>query len=248
MKSMISHRAAFLLACLVGLPLAAPARGASCPATPSVHFSEAGQPANLGELKLQLLDYKCFGGYDRDVAKVLTEARVYVETRAGAVDKPAMVLDIDETSLSNWREIVANDFGYIAGGNCAALPNGPCGEHAWELSAEAPALAPTLALFNAAKAKGVAIFFITGRTGDPDLRAATEKNLRAAGYDGWTELIMRPVGSHTDSAADYKAPERAKIAARGLTIIANVGDQKSDLDGGYAERTFRVPNPYYYIP
>ena len=36
--------------------------------------------------------------------------------------------------------------------------------------------------------------------------------------------------------------------AQGFTIIANVGDQPSDLAGGYAERTFLVPNPFYRIP
>jgi hypothetical protein len=59
---------------------------------------------------------------------------------------------------------------------------------------------------------------------------------------------MRPNGTSTQSAADYKAPERAKIASQGFTIIANVGDQPSDLAGGYAERTFLEPNPFYRIP
>jgi hypothetical protein len=68
------------LALFAALP-AAPALAASCPTTPNVHFPDAAQPPNLGELKLQILDYKCFGGYDRDVTKVLAEARVYVETR-----------------------------------------------------------------------------------------------------------------------------------------------------------------------
>jgi hypothetical protein len=30
-------------------------------------------------------------------------------------------------------------------------------------------------------------------------------------------------------------------------IIANLGDQFSDLAGGYAERTFKLPNPFYSI-
>jgi hypothetical protein len=33
----------------------------------------------------------------------------------------------------------------------------------------------------------------------------------------------------------------------GFTIIANIGDQKSDLEGGYAEMTFKVPSPFYFI-
>jgi hypothetical protein len=70
------------LTLIIGLFLAAaPAFAASCPTAPYVHFFDAGQPPNIGELKLQILDYKCFGGYDRDVAKVLAEARVYIETR-----------------------------------------------------------------------------------------------------------------------------------------------------------------------
>jgi predicted secreted acid phosphatase len=235
----------FSLALLLVAP---PAFAASCPSAPYVHVPLIGQPANLGELKLHLLDYKCFGGYDRDVAQVLAEARVYIETRPGAVTNPAIVLDIDETSLSNWDEILADDFGFIPGGRCDELPKGPCGEHAWELLAKAPALNPTLELFKVALAKKIAIFFITGRNGDTATRAATEKNLKDAGYDGWTELIMRPDGSSTATVAQYKAPERAKIAAKGFTIIANIGDQASDLEGGYAERTFRVPNPFYFLP
>ena len=204
----------------------------------------ASTPSNLGELKSQLVDYQRSGAYERDVATVLDQARAYIEERAGQTARPAIVLDIDETSLSNWPEILANDFGYIGGGGCS-LPAGPCGMGAWIDSARAPAIAPTLALFKAARAKGVTVFFITGRS--EASRAATELNLRAVGYEGWAGLVMRPTGTSTPSASDYKAPERAKIMAQGYTIIANIGDQPSDLAGGSAERTFLVPNPFYRI-
>jgi acid phosphatase len=206
---------------------------------------ETHQPANLGELKQELRKYQSSGDYDRDLAAVAVAAQAYVEERAGQVSKPALVLDIDETSLSNWPEIIANDFGYIASGACR-LPKGPCGAPAWERSARAAAIAPTLQLFNAAKAKDVSVFFITGR--NETERAATARNLRRAGYGGWAGLVLRPAGSTTPSAADYKAPERAKIEAAGYTIIANMGDQPSDLAGGHAERTFLLPNPFYRIP
>ena len=39
--------------------------------------------------------------------------------------------------------------------------------------------------------------------------------------------------------------EGSKITADGYTIIANLGDQESDLAGGYAEKTFKLPNPFY---
>ena len=46
----------------------------------------------------------------------------------------------------------------------------------------------------------------------------------------------------------YKSRERARIERRGYTIVANVGDQDSDLAGGHAERAFKLPNPFYFIP
>jgi len=218
---------------------------------PYVHVQSAAEPAgqsvprNLGDLKLQINEYERSGRYQHDVAAVLNSAEVYVLRRARLVRKPAIVLDIDETSLSNWRQIEANDYGRIANGPCT-LPAGPCGQTSWVASAQAEAIMPTLALFRAAKAKGVSIFFITGR--NETAREATENNLRRVGYDGWSALIMRPAGTSTQSAADYKAPERAKIAAQGFTIIANIGDQPSDLAKGNAERAYLVPNPFYRIP
>ena len=55
----------------------------------------------------------------------------------------------------------ANDFGFIPDGRCDHLPHGPCGVKAWEQSARATAIAPTLRLFRAARARGVAVFFLS---------------------------------------------------------------------------------------
>jgi acid phosphatase len=55
-------------------------------------------------------------------------------------------------------------------------------------------------------------------------------------------------GQRFASAADFKVPQRRKIEAAGYTIIANIGDQPSDLAGGHAERTYLLPNPFYRIP
>ena len=234
-------------ASLVGLAAALLFAGVAL-AQPAVE-ARAGQPPNLDELKQQLLAYQKSGDYERGLAVVAGSAQAYVEAHAAGVTKPALVLDIDETSLSNWPRIVADDFGYIPSGACNRLPQGPCGARAWELMAKAPVIAPTLQLFNAARAKGVAVFFITGR--DEGERAATIRNLHRAGYRGWTKLVMKPLGLKVKSVADFKAPERAKIAAQGYTIIANMGDQPSDLSGGNPDdraRQFLLPNPFYRIP
>jgi hypothetical protein len=205
------------------------------------------QNPNLGQLKLQLREYRCTK-YDEELVAKLTEARVWIAQRAGQVAHPAVVLDIDETSLSNWEQIYRNDFGYVPNGACDQDTHTACGQRAWELSADAVAIEPTLALFNAAKALSVAVFFVTGRPESPVERAATEDNLRKAGYRDWNGLFLRPGSTSGQPVADYKSSTRAGIEAGGYRIIANIGDQDSDLAKGYAEKTFKLPNPFYFLP
>ena len=46
----------------------------------------------------------------------------------------------------------------------------------------------------------------------------------------------------------YKSGTRAYIESLGYDIVGNFGDQFSDLEGGYADKTFKLPNPNYYLP
>ena len=199
--------AASLLAVATAAAGAAPAE--TC--RPALPLPAATQPPNLGVLKLQLLDYKCLGDYDRDVAEVAARARAYIEERARHVNKPAIVLDIDETSLSNWPHIVVNDFGFISHGPCqfgAGGPEEPCGFHAWVTEAKAEAIKPTLELFNAAKAKNVAVFFISARCRDGTRRHDQEP---ARGrLQGLDRLILRPKGI-------YPSVMKFKTAVRGVS-------------------------------
>jgi acid phosphatase len=211
------------------------------------------EPPNLGQLDLELKSYHSSGAYDRDVTDVLEKASNYVQQRA-SINKSkseekrerfALVLDIDETSLSNWPEMIANDFGFIKGGGCPLTNNQPCGFDAWIGLHMAPAIRPTLNLFNAAKADGVEIFFISSRP--EEQREATVENLEGVGYRGWKKLILKPRNDSSPVQA-FKTAGRRKIEEDGYKIIANVGDQLSDLCGGHAEKAFKVPNPFYLIP
>jgi acid phosphatase len=225
--------------------IASVTRADECPTIPNLPSSDGSQPANLGVLKLQLLDYKCFGAYDRDVANVLAEAKTYLEYRANGFGKLALVLDIDETSLSNLPNLLANDFGFFRGGTCTLVPGEPCGFDRWIADHTADPIFAILDLFNKAKAKGVAVFFISTRR--EDQRAATVNNLKAAGYEGWADLLLKQPDDKS-SSQEFKTARRKEIENLGFTIIANIGDQHSDLRGGYAERVFKVPNPFYLIP
>src|SRR3954469_1072824 len=46
----------------------------------------------------------------------------------------------------------------------------------------------------------------------------------------------------------YKSGTRAYIESQGYNIVANFGDQFSDLLGGFGDKTFKMPNPNYYLP
>ena len=64
---------------------------AACATIPSLYDTQA-----------RIARYISSGQYDKEFSAVVARAQAYMERRAGAVSKPAIVLDIDETSLSNW--------------------------------------------------------------------------------------------------------------------------------------------------
>ncbi|MEU2230263.1 MULTISPECIES: HAD family acid phosphatase [Streptomyces] len=150
-----------------------------------------------------------------DVAAVVAEARPYIEARAenAGREKQAIVLDIDNSSLET-------DFHPF-----------------WELPT--PAIADVRALVNDAHARGVAVFFVTARPGI--IYSLTDWNLKKAGYpvDG---LYVRSLPDLFAEVSAYKTEKRAEIEAKGYTIIANIGNNTTDLVGGHAERAFKLPD------
>lgn len=199
---------------------------------------------NLFDTQQKIDSYIASGQYEADVQKVADSATRYLEMRAKSGGKLAIVLDIDETSLSNWPAYKVNGYARITNGDCD-LEKGPCGLRAWQAMGKSQPIRPTLHLAQRAKELGVAVFFISGRP--PALKEATERNLRDAGYD-YDGVIIYPSDAHFASASDFKAPERKKLTEQGWTILLTMGDQWSDLSGGYAEKTFKLPNPVYYLP
>jgi hypothetical protein len=218
---------------------------ADCPPPREPRIPASEEPAlNIDKHKKQLLAYQA-GTYSDDVALVTGDAGTYVERRSAEVKSPAVVLDIDETSLSNWANIQANNFGFIKGGSCTEQPGMACGFDEWITKGIAPPIRPTLTFFKAVRAKNVAVFFITGRR--TSQREPTILNLDRAGYEGWARLATRPENDTNRSVTPFKSGERAKIETAGYTIVANIGDQDSDIAGGFAECVFKLPNPFYFI-
>jgi acid phosphatase len=232
-----------VLACAVACATSSSSQVTTAPAGINGTAAAAGVP-NIYDAQRLVEQYVVGGRYDEDVANVVAGARAWLEERSKTATRPTIVLDIDETSLSNWPAYRLNGWVRITNGECD-LQQGPCGLRVWQAMGQSKAIAPTLALARRARELGVAVFFITGRPAN--LQRATEQNLRDAGYE-WTGVILQPPGAQFASAVDFKAPERRKLTEQGYTIVLSMGDQQSDLTGGYAERTFKLPNPVYFLP
>src|SRR5579863_1566662 len=138
-------------------------------------FSYATEPRNLELVKQGLIRYHDSGEYEKDIARVVQQAQAYLEARIDKNkathknQKLAMILDIDETALSNYADMVKLNFG----GTLKEIADE-------EGKGRDPAIEPTLKLYEYAKAHGVAVFFITARK--ESYRAATASNLENAGY------------------------------------------------------------------
>ena len=115
-------------------------------------FSE---PANLGLLIKEVQVYHDSGAYQNELAGVIKQAKTFMTHRtktnadSNHPEKLAIVLDIDETSLSNYNKMVARHFV----GDRMQI-------HREMLAADDPVIAPMLEFYNDALKQGVALFFV----------------------------------------------------------------------------------------
>ncbi|WUL61065.1 acid phosphatase [Streptomyces sp. NBC_00344] len=163
--------------------------------------------------------------------------------------RPAIVLDVDDTSLLTYDWEKKNGFAY----NATAF-------NAYVQSASSIAVFGMPGVVNYAADKGVAVFFLTGR--DESQRTASALNLTRAGYDVPVDgahfylkdkthvpsYLSCGTPTWTCTTVQFKAGTRKHIESLGYTIVANFGDQYSDLNGGYADTTYKIPNPMYFLP
>jgi len=204
------------------------------------------EPENHAIIIDRLMRYHDSGEYEREIREVVNSARDYIESRyPGKVSREsrlAAVFDIDETALSNWDVIAFCGF-------CSYPTQLQLYKDNLFSMAHDPAITPVLELFNFARDKGFAVFFVTGRP--KSQRDMTIANLHEVGYSGWTDPIYMqddvPAGQTKPQAHVFKPKDRQEIESRGYTIVLNIGDQASDLSGCCALRVFKLPNPFYLL-
>jgi predicted secreted acid phosphatase len=182
-------------------------------------------------------------GAEKDIKKAVKKA-----VKTG--EKPAIVLDIDDTSLLSYDYEKATNFTY--------------GSSTWSAYIQGTTRQAVFGmpqLVDYARSKGVTVFFLSSL--DASLRSATVTNLGAVGYN--TDLDTSHVflkdktappaylsdcataASWTCTTVQFKSGTRKYIESEGYNIIGSFGDQQSDLDGGYADKTYKIPNPMYSV-
>ena len=231
------------------------------------------QVTNIDVLRQQLRNYYgdplgtgTFGAnsnYAKEATSVAASGKRWLTSSHHTRGTKAILLDVDDTSLATWNYEIFSNWAF-----------NPTTNGTFVTEQRFPAVPGMVDLVKTAEREGYAIFFLTGRGAAQE--QATLGNLTADGVgidagfpkptglrNGEDGLFTKPAVADypvylQQACADdpngscttihYKSATRAHIESLGYDIVANFGDQFSDLKGGFADRTFKLPNPNYYLP
>jgi predicted secreted acid phosphatase len=192
--------------------------------------------------------------YAKDLASLEADAEGYIDKAARKAhhrgEKPAVVFDIDDTLLLSLDYEKKTNYVY----NSTSWAD-------YVAKADRPAVFGTPQLVAYAESKGVEVFYNSGLK--ESQRVSAVANLKKVGADinlDADHMFLKDTanppaylsdcataGTWTCTTVQYKSGTRKHIESLGYDVIANFGDQYSDLDGGYADRTYKLPNPTYYV-
>lgn len=167
--------------------------------------------------------------FNAQIVETAAQAKEYLQKNL--CKNAAIVSDIDETILTN--KGYYKKYGLFD----------PKKEADWFNSLSSEPIWPVVKLLKWAHENNVKIFLITGRS--EKFRDVTVKNLQKFNipFDG---LYMKSESYNKPSVVNYKAGIRKKLSEEGHKVILTIGDQDSDLKGGYG-KGFKLPNLFYII-
>lgn len=188
---------------------------------------------NLSDAKSAVKNYYDSGQFSAEMDSIIAEA-IRTIAQIPLQKNSAFVFDVDETAISNLEYEIQHDFGYV-----------PEKWNRWISNANAPAIPQVKKFYDFLLSKGYRIIFITGRS--CDYREPTHKNLISAGYISFDTLICRSTAEQNISAKEYKTAKRKELTEKGYSIVGSIGDQQSDLEGGYVLIKIKIPNYMYLV-
>jgi predicted secreted acid phosphatase len=185
------------------------------------------------------------GAYAKQMEGIAAKAKAYLKKESTADlggAKPAIVLDVDDTSLNTFSYEIYANFGYNPDQNADFVNH-----------AVFPAVPGMPGLAQYATNHGYTLFFLTGRPADQ--LKGTNRNLKKVGFPAAQQVYLKDQTKPwlASCAPDcttiqYKSLTRQYIQSQGYRIVGNFGDQFSDLKGGFEMKRFKLPNPMYFLP
>ncbi|MER6222970.1 HAD family acid phosphatase [Streptomyces sp. 900105755] len=193
--------------------------------------------------------------YAKDLARIDADAKRYIDRAARKAhrkgEKPAVVFDIDDTLLLSLDYEKRYNYTY----NSTTWAD-------YVNKADRPGVFGSAELVQYAQSEGVEVFYNSGLS--EAQRTAAVENLKKIGADvnlDAAHMFLKDkanppsylsscatAGTWNCTTVQYKSGTRQHIEKDlGYDIIANFGDQYSDLDGGHADRTYKLPNPTYFV-
>jgi predicted secreted acid phosphatase len=270
-------RLAVVVGLVLAIAAGAIAYAATEPAIQTITPTSEKQITNLDVLRQQIRNYygdplgtgtfAPDSNYAAEASGVAVKGSWFLSKKAKWLHEKApvkaIVLDVDDTSLATWNYEIFSNWAFNPATNATYVTN-----------QSFPAVPGMVDMANTAADEGYAVFYLTGRGATQE--AATLGNLTSDGVgvdagfpapttlnDGEDGLFTKPaVADYPDylkvacagdpngscTTVHYKTATRAHIESLGYDIVANFGDQFSDLVGGFADKTFKLPNPNYFLP
>ena len=157
---------------------------------------------------------------------------------------PAILLDIDDTTLNTYSYEIYSNFVFNPTTNAAfvnasvfpPVPGMPDLEHTRSRTATRSSSSPAAPVAH-------------DRHGhESDERGLSDTDSSHLFLKDLTAPWLASCATSTCATTQYKSLTRQHIESLGYDIVANFGDQFSDLNGGFADATFKVPNPMYFLP
>ncbi|AIT09394.1 acid phosphatase [Candidatus Francisella endociliophora] len=186
--------------------------------------------------KQEVISFYESDAHENAVAKILEQPKGIIDSQK-SLDGYAIVLDIDETSLNHYLPF-----------SKAGFPQDENHE-IWQIlisSTNGESIRATLDFYRYCLEKGLKIFFISARLAE--YLDATKQALQSAGFHFFEDVFVFPkdiAEYESETFKNFKAERRAYIESLGYEVLISIGDQSSDLVGGYTKYTFQVPNYMY---
>jgi predicted secreted acid phosphatase len=190
-------------------------------------------PVNLQIAKKNVVKYYESGEYSGELKKIISDAEDEIN-KIKLQDNSAVVFDVDETSLSNYESIKKIYFGYD-----------PQKWDNWINEAKAPAIPEVKQFYDFVTSKKIKVIFLSSR--NISQYNATYRNLNNAGYVSFDTLILKDSSYSKYTSLEFKSRQRELLSQKGYDIIADIGDQISDLEGKFHGLQIKLPNYLYII-